>query len=211
MKSIKIHNNLKLHEGYLTTSSNDYVFLKQGHIDGACGVYSLFMALILLGIEANDTVTDLKSIKRSTRFGKLLKLLGTNYNQFLQDGLDSNEIIHLVENSFSKLINSKLYNGKYLQQIIKTELQKDNAVLVGICGDDLGHWILAVGYEIDDEKNISKIFFLDPSDDEPTGYWNATVDFSKTKRRKYPHTWVDYKKGETKNVKIDEVISLQLI
>ena len=123
MKNIKIHNNLKLHEGYLTTSSNDYMFLKQGAIDGACGVYSLFMALILLGIETNDTITDLKSIKRSTRFGKLLKLLGSNYNQFLQDGLDSNDITHLVENSFSKLLKSELFNDKHLQQVIKTELK----------------------------------------------------------------------------------------
>ncbi|WP_417371483.1 hypothetical protein [Gelidibacter japonicus] len=38
----------------------------------------------------------------------------------------------------------------------------------------MAHWLLAVGYE--KEKQITKLFFLDPSREDTSSYWNAAID-----------------------------------
>ena len=55
MKQIYLRENLNLTLGGLC-ANQESVFLQQGSLDGACGPYCLFMALLILG-EIEDSQT----------------------------------------------------------------------------------------------------------------------------------------------------------
>jgi hypothetical protein len=180
MNSIKIINQLNIQSGNLV-ANNESVFLKQGRVDGECGPYCLFMTLIILGVIDYNDATNLWWTKRSNRFGKMLAKM-QEHDTLFQNGTDLNQLEDLLASSFkNKLeINVSEQKGRALIHFAIEQLKQNRPTVIGINGVDLAHWLLAIGYEENSEREICKIFFLDPSGIDNTNYWNAAIDVKNT-------------------------------
>lgn len=212
MKTIRIINQLDLNNGSLvTTASKDYgqVFLRQGSMDGACGPYCLFMALLINGVVSWDEVQELWGVKGSTRLGKLLKGMKSHHTLFT-DGTHTSDLEQLLDDSFGHIIEMYTSDarGKKLTPFIVDRLNDNNPVIVCVRGKGFAHWLLAIGYEVSEQ--VTKLFFLDPSGSNTTGYWNAAIEVNPAHYRVYPYAWLDFKENENEFVQLDEAIALKI-
>jgi len=210
MKSLKMLSQLNIANGNLITSLRDKsnsVFLQQGSVDGACGPYCVFMALIILGIISYDDATNLWWTKRSTRFGKMLAKM-QEHDTLFQNGTHLYQLQELLEVSFKKTLVTKVSpeRGRNLIQFIQDELDKDCPVIFGVTGQKLAHWLLATGYEADDEGSVIKITFLDPSGNPSWNYYNGVLDVEFVYKGRYPYAWVSCE--DDIKVSLEEGISM---
>ncbi len=206
MKIIKTINQLDITNDNVTAHEEN-VFLRQGSIDGACGPYCVFMALIILGVINYNQATNLWSTKGNTKLGKLIKAM-REHDVFIQNGTFVEDLETMLEQSFKKDVITSITNlgGRKVIDFTVASLKENAPVIVGIRGVNLAHWLLAVGFE---ENNgvISKIFFLDPSGSEVGNYWNSIINTATTFHGIYPYKW------ETREdcfVKFEDAISLKL-
>lgn len=210
MKHILLHSGFDITPGGLVTNAlekNNEVFLQQGSIDGACGPYCVFMALLILGEIDRDEATEFWNTKQSTRFGKLVKGLQT-HSALFNEGTNLEELETLLINFNKKLeIESQSGRGKQIIQFLHDELANDKIVVVGIEGKELHHWLLAIGYEETEKGKLKKVYCLDPSDDLSNGYFNATLKVDEALGGIYPYEWVDYGE-ENKRIQLEQAISL---
>lgn len=212
MNTIKIIPQLNIVNGTLVAGSlnnHEKVFLKQGSVDGACGPYCLFMALLILNVISYNEATNLWWIKRSTRFGKMLKKMQEHDNLF-QGGTHLYQLDELLQGSFTSTLNTTVSDarGKNLIKFLQMELSENKPVLFGVTGKNLAHWLLAIGYEEDSSGNISKILFLDPSGKELPNYYNGIIDISNSYAGRYPYIWVS--ESDELKISLEEGISFAL-
>ncbi|EAQ40492.1 hypothetical protein MED134_07044 [Dokdonia sp. MED134] len=212
MKQVKIISSLDINAGKVTTILGDEyipIFLKQGDVDGACGPYCVFMALLISGEISREDIDDLWNIKLSTRLGKLVKGM-RDHDTLFRSGTHITELNTLLNNSFGKVIKTdeNLNSGKSLIPFIIEGLQKDAPIVVGVKNRDMGHWLLAVGYEEVNDK-ISKIFFLDPSGVNTSNYWNAAIDIIDPQSGIYPYAWIDHNEDTNEFIQLDEALLIQ--
>lgn len=193
MKQIYLLENLDLTLDGLR-AEEESVFLQQGSLDGACGPYCLFMALLILGEIESSQATNLKSVKGSSRLGKMIKKL-TNFEVLIHNGTTIKDLTDILDHSFKRRVrfnvNSEDRNQALLQFIID-ELTENHPVLVIVRNDYFAHWLLAIGYETDENDAVTKLFFLDPSDPlPPNQYWNAVVTTAENYRKKHHHQYLN--------------------
>lgn len=175
---------------------NDYqrVFLNQGSIDGACGPYSILMALLTLGLVERDEVTSFVYDGR-TKLGKLMGELNNNYRGLFVDGTDIAQLEYIISNSFSSLLNLEKEEGKNKKTIkfILKHLLDDHPVIIGVNGSDCAHWMLAVGYEENIIDKKKRLLVLDPSGNEPiVSSWNSIINLDVDRKGRYPYYWWTY-------------------
>ena len=184
------------------------VFLNQGSLDGACGPYSLFMALLVLGLLNRDDITNFRTDGR-TKYGKIIKDLD-NYSSLFRDGTTVNDLKSLLDKHFKKEIKTSVEVGKNREVIrfAKINLDSNNPTIVGVNFKEGAHWMLAIGYE---ELNgeIVRLLCLDPSN-TITNYcpWNAIIEVQKSQSGIYPYKW--WGQDET-FVEYHEALSIELI
>src|SRR5687768_966381 len=133
MKTIKILNNLVLSDsgvqGKMKFGRLQKVHLQQGDLDGACAVYSAIMILILIGAaKYEDICNDSENCDKRFRIEKLKKeLLDTKGmhrkgNHFYHEKDDN--LKHMLERSFSKLINVQHHDNKSnVVEVIKEQIE----------------------------------------------------------------------------------------
>jgi len=210
MKNIYIIGSLDIDRGQLVTTVSknfDPIFLKQGSIDGACGPYCVMMALLITGSVTLDEVSELWNIKLSTRLGKLVKGM-REHDTLFSDGTTINELATLMDNSFGKILktSSSEESGKKLIPFIISQLKNDHPVIVGVKNGNFAHWLLAVGYE--KEEDVNKLFFLDPSGVNTSNYWNAAIDIVNKQGGRYPYPWIDHNDSDNEYVQLEEAIAI---
>ena len=198
MKSIYTLQDLELTSFGLRSiklEMDDTVFLQQGSLDGACGPYCLFMGLLILGEIESDQAVNLNTVKGSSRLGKMLKKLA-NLEVLIHNGTTTKELTDILDHGFKKRVkyrvNSKSRNRQLVQFIID-ELADNNPVLVTVRNEkiNVSHWLLAIGYETDNDI-VTKIFFLDPSRPlHENQYWNAVIVIADNFKMKYHHQWLE--------------------
>lgn len=193
-KIVKIISHLDIDDQLISLRLKDdrSVFLQQGSIDGACGPYCLFMGLLIVGALERETTENLHSIKRSTKLGRALKIMD-ELKVLVQDGTDANDLKKILDIGFKSKVEytiQKKIKNLDLIKFISGELDKDFPVLTSVFWNEQhGHWMLAIGYE-QDEDRVTKIFFLDPSSPlHNSQYWNATISIAPTYRKKFHHEW----------------------
>lgn len=75
---------------------------------------------------------------------------------------------------------------------IKTSIDDDMPIIIGIdFNKDNGHALVAIGYDTDEDSNISEIYCLDP--DQPKtkiGYWNVVIKVNEFKNTQYRHLYL---------------------
>lgn len=205
MKNIKILSQLNITNGQLV-ANNQSVFLQQGSLDGACGPYCLFMALLILDVIGYDDAISLWKIKRSTKLGKLIKAMEI-HKQLFQAGTYVEDLKEMIEVSFKNQIEVKTNKegGKKTIQFILQQLKNQNPVIVGVKNKTIAHWMLAIGFE-DYNNEITKILFLDPSEKEPISYFNSAINIKDTVYG-YPYKWETL---ENTYVKFEDAVSINI-
>lgn len=196
-------------ESVIGNSSEEFqkVFLNQGSLDGACGPYSLFMALLVLGLLNRDDITDFRTDGR-TKYGKIIKDFD-NYPSLFRDGTTVRDLKKILDTHFRKEIKTNVEIGKNKDVIrfAKANLDLNNPTIIGVNFKEGAHWMLAIGYEeLDDE--IVRLLCLDPSntitDHCP---WNTILEAQKSQSGIYPYKWW----GHETFVGYHEALSIELI
>ena len=110
MKTYKVIDQLELKDGKLmckkpSRKSWQKAHYKQGDLDGACGAYSVAMALNILGVfEAEDIYSD--SDSADNRFADRRMIKALNEFGLFRDGLTSEQITEVLTKHFSKMVRN---------------------------------------------------------------------------------------------------------
>lgn len=206
----------QLHPGLLPTPRDGRArrqrgpHLTQGELDGACGVYALWSALITLSFV---TRAQAKSFRHQISHGVLQRLWLSGLETYFA-GLGDDEMIALV-----KLLGKRLFHERCIGPMRKQVafavrcLRAGGVVLLKLEQRvaDGDHWTLAVGWETLVEENTERaigILCLDPGEAEPSLLrYNCRLELNS------PHfgaTYVRYRRasGDANGMKIVGAISL---
>lgn len=161
---------------------------RQGELDGACGVYSLTMALLILGYLSaeevsieNDTLDHRKTRDRFlSHFYEQQGLIRKGYSSIcLRRDID------LLCPDLSVKRHNPENPDKTIERIYEY-LSQDLPVIISTRFPEGGHFLVAIGAEIDKDNNIIKILCLDPSSPLPQyAPWNCCIT-TESNRGKYP-------------------------
>lgn len=191
MKQFKVIDQLSLIEGQLmckrpSNRSYQKAHFKQGDLDGACGAYSISMVLNILGVfEAEELYSDTKYDKRTARW-KLIKTL--NEKGLYREGLTSDDIRDILTKNYLKYVTVQCVDKKDdLFKITRQWIDVNVPIILGIDYDSHhGHWIVAVGYALNENDELTDILTLDPGVDSPICcLWNGILNINKEPRKKY--------------------------
>jgi hypothetical protein len=165
------------------------------------------MSLNILGVfEADDFNSDPDDV--DNRKGKYRLINALNEYGLYRRGLKGYEITDILTKHFSKKVsaNNKEKKEGDIKKIIISHIDDNEPVIIGIdYNKDDGHWIVAVGYKIDDKGNAEALLTLDPGIDSPTYcHWNGILSLNKEERKTYGYSY------NTSNnmVDISEIITL---
>lgn len=143
--------------------------------------YALYRKLTLY----SDTGFD-----RRTAEWKLIKAL--NENGLYRNGLKLENIQEILKKNYSKYVNVQCANKKddifnITQQWIDTNVP----ITLGIDYDSHhGHWIVAVGYALNENDELTDILTLDPGVDSPMCcLWNGILNINKEPKKKYGYEY----------------------
>lgn len=208
-----IVDNLKMQNNELVckdkTGRYKPVFKKQGDLDGACATYSVIMNLLILGvITEKETHVNEEQKTRDTR--KLFKVFCNDYGMH-RNGQTYTKITKMIKESFTAVVTPehKRTSDTKSVEIIKDTIDERIPIIISIGetspSSDWGHAMLAIGYEEDDKRNVSKILCLDPSGDYIHGRkrWNAEIQIT-PKQYRLSTVWSGLK--TTKIVTLEDVI-----
>lgn len=169
------------------------VHLRQESMDGACGLYSLMMGLIICGAVNYDDARSIM-ILSNTRIKKLLDYLGES-DPLFKLGMNMDDMYTAVREYCQKQIDCQGFKGKgqYLLNIIEPYILDNYPVLLLIDIEGLGHWVLVVGCEYKkrrgQEGKLCRLLVLNPDEETPTMCsWNGAIDV-RNQRGKYPYRW----------------------
>ncbi len=165
------------------------VFLSQGSLDGACGPYSLFMALLITGVIDYDHVTNLDLSDRRSAVGKLFSALG-EFSTLMREGSHLGDLEALVATALPKKVRIATCEdtGKNCREFVVNHLRENHPVVLGLDTQEGGHWVVVIGFEYD-ESGVRRFMLLDPSEPEPdVCAWNGLIEARGTGGR-YPYAW----------------------
>ena len=213
MVQFKVIKRLQLRDGVLMCKkpsgrSWQKAHYKQGDLDGACGAYSISMVLNILGVfEADNLYSDSDSEKVDNRKAEWKLINALNEQGLYRDGLDSLDIQEILSENYSKYVTTQCAIKKEhdLVELATTWLDKNNPVIIHISYDNNNsHWVVVVGYVVDESKNVCALLTLDPSNDSPTYcLWNGILDLEKLTRKTYGYR---YSAPRQSLVDMDEII-----
>lgn len=153
------------------------VFLRQSHIDGACGQHCLFMALMMLGVFGREEVLGTKR-RKSWLLGHIQK----RSQSYHFEGTTVRSLRHIVAPLRKTLVceyANKADNA--IRDFSLNQLQRGRLVVVGLenHGKGMWHWVLAIGVagEQKNERFVpTHLLLLDPDVGiSPGNLWNSTV------------------------------------
>jgi len=143
--------------------------LMAGSLDGACGVYALWSALIALGVATRAQVLCLRYRFTDDQFEEAwVRGLDTFFL-----GSDDDELVALLQ-TVDRCVCHRLCKGPMRSQVafVTNSLRSEEVVLLGLehAGTPGGHWVLAVGLEelaTDGQSKLIGILCLDSSEPAP--------------------------------------------
>lgn len=162
---------------------------RQGDLDGACGVYSLTMTLLILGYLSEEEVSienDTLDLRKTRD-----RFLSHFYEQqgFIRKGYTSiclrRDISRLCPELYVKRYNPE--NPSKTIERIYQYLSRNLPVIISTRFSDGGHFLVAIGAEFDSDNKIKKILCLDPGSPLPKyAPWNCCITTEHC-RGKYPY------------------------
>ena len=178
-------------------------------MDGACAVYSAFMALICIGVvKYNDIAVYGNTYDKRYGIERLKKEL-FELKGLHRDGNDFSGIKQNLEKGYRKHISVEHYENSDEQEIleiINKTIQEDIPVVISCMFSGGAHAMLAVGVEYDDKGKHCKILCLDPDTTAPNiNYFNCVIDLFKSDG-KYQHYCFNTKDNSRSRVKLYEIL-----
>ena len=184
------------HEGPMSigpSGKSQVVHLQQGDVDGACGLYCLFMSLLTLGLVDRAILQNLSYDKR-TAIGRVMQRIETLPGLII-DGTDLDDLRKILQGAFSRQINIEGLDdsGSKIRDFVEVHIEKNHPVILGLEFRNGGHWVLVIGLEYvvdqDCNKKLNRFLILDP--DAPlskVSAWNGVINASGS-GGKYPYVW----------------------
>lgn len=168
------------------TERGDHVHFRQGDLDGACGPYSLIMALVANGIIERYEASYMSLSDGRTRLGKFNSRL-LSFGGLIGDGTDGYDLSWL-SSCFGNEISVEELSGNTRTMVEKLvgAVKVGRASIVGVdwAGGE-GHWLLVVGYQgklvqagtPQETIECTHLLCLDPMIDAPgVSLWNAVLE-----------------------------------
>ncbi|WP_397449954.1 hypothetical protein [Pseudomonas sp. NA-150] len=159
---------------------------RQGDLDGACGPYSLVMALVANGIIDLAEASYMSLSDGRTRFGKFNSRL-LSFGGLIGDGTDRYDLSWLSA-CFGNEISVEPLNGNTRTMVEKLvcAVKVGRASIVGVdwVGGE-GHWLLVVGYQgklvragtPEETIECTHLLCLDPMVEAPkVSLWNSVIE-----------------------------------
>lgn len=170
------------------------VHLKQGSMDGACGVYSIMMALIICGVIRYEDARSFWKFKPKTPIGKLFAFFAEK-GPLVANGASLDDVHKAIDEYFPKLLDFQgLRQDKELDMVgfIEEEIGKSHPVLLLTTFEGGGHWVVVVGCEYEcrkRKKDLCSLLILDPGNDTSLmSSWNGLIE-TQEKKGEYPYRW----------------------
>jgi hypothetical protein len=185
--------------------------LRQGDLDGACGPYSIMMALILSEVLSLKQAKNLwnGSVDGRTTFSKFVKKLdalvtkGTTDDDLkslflaIQRVVGTPKIKKLGMSILVSAIDQSVLKGLALLSAVQHHIDTyDRPVILMLdWSSSEAHWVVAVGYQVrikEGKQELANILTLDPG--APTGKisaWNGVLGQGGLKTRKLRYTTDD--------------------
>ena len=159
------------------------VFLKQGSLDGACGLYSIFMLLLICGVVTRAEL-EASSNDRRSRAGRLLQAIRDQFSALVKEGAQLETLRDLLARSFSSRVEWECvsWEGLKARDFVSVHVSNDHPVVLQLQGPNLSHFVLVIGtekrhFESAEDPIVTSFLLLDPAGDLPAAApWNATAD-----------------------------------
>lgn len=194
------------------------VYARQGTLDGACGVYSLMMLLILhKKLDWNDLID--KELSPNDSFAESIR---DYFLEFLigrwQGGHEFEWLSELLNRNCFNANHSKVYciernkdttvSRHELHKIIKAQLDKREPLILGYSKKKgCGHAVVVIGYS-KEKGNKLRLYCLDPS--APLGYlqvWNNIIDLDYFSLD--DQSFTDYNYRSENNVMVNQILIIK--
>ena len=188
------------------------VLLTQGDLDGACGQYCVWMALIALGLASRDWLTEENGKGADRAQGMAWKLGAKGFFS----GIGYIGVKRMLKPYKSRVVREvSNLKGNRLVSYLLDKLNQNALCLVGVKTDDrkLDHWVLAVGIageRRDGQFHAKELLLLDPSyGPVPGRQWNATLSVIES-GTKVMNRKLQTPDGKTTLVKVDQAVAVAL-
>ncbi|RPI21696.1 MAG: hypothetical protein EHM61_24135 [Acidobacteria bacterium] len=169
------------------------VHLMQGSLDGACGPYSLMMALLICGVVDRNDAARYGAVDRRTALGRLLgewHRLGP----LVKEGTDPIQLVTLLEKTYGRKLNLDFAGGPgtNVRTFVEQEVRENRPVLLTLSYPGGGHWVVVIGLEYQlagIDRRLCRFLVLDPAQPTPTvSSWNGVIE-ARGGGGHYPYTW----------------------
>lgn len=205
---IKTISNISISEGGCPLHE---FALRQGDLDGACGPYSLMMALLLSKGLTRKQALGLwsGSIDKRTTFAKIIQKLDALVSQGMSD-----DDLKLLFKGIQKLVGTPKVNkldminlsseadggdleGLPLLEVVKNHIDNhDKPVILTLnWSRNESHWVVAIGYQtrfFGGEERLENILTLDPDSRagniSPINAWNGVLGKGASGNKKLRYT-----------------------
>ena len=207
---IKVIETLDLTPNGLRLGKNQKVHLRQGDLDGACAVYSLMMHLIIIRVFTYNQVKDGHLDKRKSK-GRIFREFFENQDGLIREGLNfAEDIQDRLRFAAKSLVDCSYIHSR--EETLKTLVEcvnNNSPLMIGVdYNKHTGHALLAVGYEMTNEK-ITKIYCLDPSCSiDTTSYWNAIIRIDDYTSAKYRDSYIT-SDGRENKVFVNDALKIE--
>lgn len=169
------------------------VHLMQGSLDGACGPYSLMMALLICGLVDRNDAARYGAVDRRTSLGRLLSEWH-RLGPLVKAGTDPVQLATLLENTYGKHLHLEFAGGSgaQIRDFVEKQVGQNRPVLMTLNYPDGGHWVVVIGLEYQLEgidRRLCRFLVLDPAHPaSPVCAWNGVID-ARGAGGHYPYTW----------------------
>ena len=162
---------------------------RQGDLDGACGPYAAMTAMVAAGLLTRQEAKKVWAERpdRRTKFARAIDGIPA----FVQGGIDGDQITELIR-AVEKNVRGKttcilsdslddknlVMSSRSLIPIVKSALDNyEKPVILKLDWAGGGaHWVVAIGYEAEDDDVVSHLLVLDPGFDiSRTKIWNGLL------------------------------------
>ena len=204
MKEIHIIDKIELSPNGLTVKgSKQEVHLRQGDLDGACGVYSMMMCLVIEKIVKKDFITNVpESLKRNTSYGRLVSHFLEKKGMVINGYEGTKELAAELQSAFKKKVDVQYFDEGNILEIIINYLKENHPVEIKFNRiRTYGHFVVVIGYR--EEENFTDLYCLDPG--FPMGkaqMWNNVLRINTTSSAMYNGLNMQ----EDRKINVDEVM-----
>lgn len=160
------------------------VFLRQSHMDGACGQHCLFMALLMLGVFGREEVLGTRRRK-----SWLLSHIRKRSLPYHFEGTSVRDLKRIVSPMARQVaVECADAADNTIRDFALRQLEGGRLVVLGLenQGRRMDHWVLAIGVSGDEQAgrfSPSHFLLLDPDVNVPAGsLWNSMVTVDALRR-----------------------------